>query len=112
MTLIDKRKLRDSKKIEEEMAKIYNEYIPPDVTGESKSKVRTLVLAILLGIFGVHNFYLGNNNKAMVQLILSVIGGFMTYGITTIIVAIWVIVEIILIATGRINKDADLRPIE
>lgn len=101
----------NNNKLNEDLQKIFEEYAPPDVQGETKSKFRSLVLAIFLGLFGAHNFYLGYTNKAMIQLVLSVIGGFMTNGITTVIVEIWVIVEIILIAKGRINTDADLRPI-
>jgi TM2 domain-containing membrane protein YozV len=111
LPLIHKKEKYKNTALDEDLLKIFEEYTPPDVKGESKSKVRSLVLAIFLGFVGAHNFYLGYTNKAMIQLILSVIGGFMTNGITTIIIEIWVIVEIIFIAKGRINTDADLRPI-
>ena len=45
--------------------------------GEPKSRVVTIVLAILFGIFGVHSFYLGYKRNGLVALLISavVIGG-------------------------------------
>ena len=39
----------------------------------AKSKIAVGLLAIFLGIFGVHNFYLGYTTKAIIQLVLSLV---------------------------------------
>ncbi len=78
-----------------------------------KSKLAAGLLAIFLGGFGVHNFYLGFNNKAIAQLILSVAGTVLslpTCGLSTILCGasyIWGIVEGILIFCGNIKYDSD-----
>lgn len=48
----------------------------PTQTGNigTKSKIAAGLLGIFLGIFGVHNFYLGYTSKAVLQLVLSIIG--------------------------------------
>ncbi|MFV0464955.1 MAG: TM2 domain-containing protein [Lachnospiraceae bacterium] len=80
---------------------------------EAKSKIVAGVLGILLGQFGVHNFYLGYNQKAIIQLVCTIVGyltsclffgAFIVAGI-----AIWGIVEGIMILTGNINVDASGR---
>ncbi|MDR0846238.1 MAG: TM2 domain-containing protein [Lactobacillales bacterium] len=83
------------------------------VTAEAgaKSKVAAGLLGIFLGNFGAHNFYLGNNTKAVIQLLVSIIGGVVTCGVATIAVYIWALVEAILILTSqpgtKWSKDAD-----
>lgn len=68
-----------------------------------KSKVVAGILGIILGSFGVHNFYLGYNGKAVAQLLLTVLSCFMLSGIS----ALWGFIEGILILTGNIATDAD-----
>jgi TM2 domain-containing membrane protein YozV len=58
----------------------------------------------------VHRFYLGYNPIGIAQLVLGVLG-IVTCGITTLISAVWGLVEGILILTGSINKDAAGRPL-
>lgn len=86
------------------------------IPGEAKSKLAAGLLAIFLGAFGVHNFYLGYTNKAVTQLVLTivgfvlcciVIGAFLVIGIE-----IWGIVEGIMILTGKIDKDAKGIPLK
>ena len=67
-----------------------------------KSKLVAIVLALFLGIYGVHNFYLGYNKKAIIQLLIT----FLTLGVGSIISGIWAIIDIILILRGSIDKDA------
>lgn len=67
----------------------------------SKSKIAAGVLAILLGSFGIHNFYLGYNGKAVVQLLITLLSCF----IFSFVSAIWGIIEGILILTGSIAVD-------
>ena len=72
-----------------------------------KSKIAAGLLGIFLGSFGVHNFYLGYNNKAVAQLLMTVL----SCGILSIASGIWGLVEGIQILTGSINVDADGNPL-
>lgn len=71
---------------------------------DAKSKVAAGLLAIFFGTLGIHNFYLGYNKKAVVQLLLTVIGWIVIVG--PIISGIWSIVEAIMLFTGSISVDA------
>lgn len=70
-----------------------------------KSKMVAGLLGIFVGGLGIHNFYLGNTNKAIIQIVVT----FVTCGIGSI----WGLVEGILILTGSPNysTDADGRPL-
>ena len=72
-----------------------------------KSRVAAGLLGIFLGIFGVHNFYLGYNGKAIAQLLITVLSLF----ILSIVTWIWSLVEGIQILTGTINTDAQGNPL-
>ena len=72
----------------------------------NKSKIAAGLLGVFLGVFGVHNFYLGYTSKATTQLILGTAGALLC-GIGPVISSIWGFVEGILILTGSINKDAE-----
>ncbi len=79
-------------------------------SSDAKSKIVAGLLAIFLGCFGVHNFYLGYTGKAIAQLVLTIVGMVLTclfIGVFVILaVEIWGIVEGILILTGKIDTDA------
>jgi TM2 domain-containing membrane protein YozV len=61
-------------------------YQPP------KSRVAYVLLGLFLGTLGIHNFYAGYNNKAVIQLLLSVL---LCWTIVVPVgVMVWVIVEI------------------
>jgi len=77
-------------------------------TTEAKSKVAAGILGILLGSFGIHNFYLGYNGKAIAQLLITLL----TCGFGAFITSIWGLVEGILILTGSINVDANGVPLK
>ena len=68
-----------------------------------KSKNIAGVLAIILGAFGAHNFYLGYIGKGITQLLISMLSCFTLSPISII----WGIVEGICIFTGNIDKDAE-----
>ena len=70
--------------------------------GQQKSKIAAGILAIFLGCFGVHNFYLGYTGKAIGQLLITILSCFILSPIS----AIWGLIEGILILTGSINVDA------
>lgn len=74
-----------------------------------KSKMTAGLLAIFLGAFGVHNFYLGYTTKAVIQLVIGIIGAFTCCGIA--ITGIWGLVEGIMIFTGSINVDGQGHPL-
>ncbi len=65
-----------------------------------KSKVVAILLALVLGAFGVHNWYLGNRKKALIQTIIGITG------IGLYVSWIWAILEIL---TGKLNKDSEGR---
>lgn len=64
--------------------------------GEQKSKVVAGILGILLGSLGIHNFYLGKTKIGLIQLLVSVI----SFGILAPFMAIWGLIEGILILVG------------
>lgn len=72
-----------------------------------KSRIAAGVLAILLGAFGIHNFYLGYNNRGTTQLLITIL----SCGILSWVSAIWAIIEGISILTGSINEDAFGQPL-
>ena len=67
-----------------------------------KSKITAGILGIFLGCFGVHNFYLGYNGKAIAQLLITLLSIFLLSWVS----AIWGLIEGILILIGNIKKDA------
>ena len=58
-----------------------------------KQRLIYILLAIFTGGWGIHNFYLGDNKKAIVQLILTFLI------ITAPITGIWVLIDIITVDT-------------
>lgn len=74
-----------------------------------KSRTLAGILGIIFGCFGVHNFYLGYTAKAVIQLCVSILGLVLCcVGIGVIIItgiAIWGLVEGIMILAGSINVD-------
>ena len=70
---------------------------------DAKSRLVAGLLGIFLGCFGVHNFYLGYNGKAIAQLLITVLSCFVLSGISFI----WGLIEAILILVGTINTDAN-----
>lgn len=74
---------------------------------EAKSKMAAGLLGIFLGSLGIHNFYLGNTQRAIIQLLVTLIGGTITCGLAAIAMEVWGIVEGIQILTGKIDTDAN-----
>lgn len=66
--------------------------------GEQKSKLVAGLLGVFLGAWGIHNFYLGNISRGVIQIFATIcscgIGG------------LWGFIEGILILCGKIDKDA------
>lgn len=103
----------DCKKIHSEEAKT-NDTIEVEATrvenntnntssNKPKSKIAAGLLGIFLGVFGIHNFYLGYTGKAIAQLLISIL----SFGLLSWASAIWGFIEGILILTGSIDTDAN-----
>lgn len=88
-----------------------NSPVQPSLSSAQKSKVTALILVIFVGSLGVHNFYLGHTGKGIAQLSLTVIGwitSFLLIGFVFLaIVGIWVLIELIQIATGSNGMQVD-----
>ena len=93
-----------------------NQYGQPSYYANQKSKIAAGLLGIFLGHLGIHNFYLGFTNRAITQLILSIIGYctlLIVIGyILLIITGIWGLVEGIKCLTGSIPADAKGVPLK
>ena len=72
-----------------------------------KSKVAAGLLGIFLGSFGVHNFYLGYNGKAVAQLLMTLL----SCGVLSFVSGVWSFIEGIMILAGSINVDAEGNPL-
>lgn len=71
---------------------------------EQKSKLVAGLLGIFLGAYGIHNFYLGNTKKGIIQIIVSLV----TCGVG----GLWGFIEGIMILCGKINTDANGVPLK
>lgn len=67
----------------------------------SKSRITAGLLAIFLGSFGIHSFYLGDIKKGIIHLVLSMTG------ILTMASTGWAIGEGIMLLCGKIDTDAE-----
>ena len=72
---------------------------PGAAAGAPKSRMVAGILGILLGGLGIHNFYLGYTNKAILQIVVTIF----TCGIGSI----WGLIEGILILTKNQNYLTD-----
>ena len=70
-----------------------------------KSKMAAGLLGIFLGSLGIHNFYLGYTKRALIQLLVSVLGSFLV--VPPIAMGIWGLVEGIFYLTGRQGYTTD-----
>lgn len=84
----------------------YNGMEPPEGYPQ-KSRLAAGILGILTGTLGLHNFYLGNNQRALTQILLSTLGSIVTCGISAIIVMVWGVVEGVQILEHKINMDGN-----
>lgn len=83
-------------------------YGQPVVAGPPKQWIVALLLGLFFGGFGVHNFYLGYTNRAIIQLILTIIV------IGAPVTAVWVLIELIMILmrSGSYGYDAQGQPLQ
>lgn len=85
----------------------------PVAYAQPKSLVAAALLAFFLGGLGIHNFYLGRTGRGVAQLVLTLVGWATSWLIIgwflLIPVAIWVLVEFILILCRSGSYGADSR---
>jgi len=79
---------------------------------QQKSKIAAGLFGIFLGGLGIHNFYLGNKDSGLIQILVFTIAGIFTCGIASAAMSIWGLIEGIMILTGSINKDANGVPLK
>ena len=82
-------------------------FFPPQ-----KSRLIAGLLAIFVGSLGIHNFYLGYNDRGLLQILLTTVGSVFTCGLSAGAVAIWALVEGIMLLTGNIAVDANGIPLK
>ena len=58
-----------------------------------KDHVSAGLLAIFLGMFGVHKFYLGCNNAGFIMLAVTIIGGIVSLGLAAAVIWLIAIIE-------------------
>jgi len=73
-----------------------------------KSRLVVLLFAILLGLFGAHNFYLGFTGKAVAQLLITLLSFFLL----AFIPAIWALIEGIIMFADENAVDANGIPLK
>lgn len=88
-------------------------YYPPAVP---KNRVAAGLLGIFLGGLGIHNFYLGYTQKAIIQLVVSIVGTLLSVlvlpALAVAAMGIWGFVEGIMILTGHIAVDGRGIPLQ
>ena len=67
---------------------------------QTKSRTSYVLLGVFLGGLGIHNFFAGYTNKAVAQLLITLLAGWLV--LPLVAVWIWVIVEVC-----TITKDAN-----
>lgn len=60
---------------------------------EGKNHVAAGLLAIFLGVFGIHKFYMGNYRIGFVMLAVSILGGVLSFGLAAAVIEVISIVE-------------------
>jgi TM2 domain-containing membrane protein YozV len=58
-----------------------------------------------VGSLGIHNFYLGYNDRGVIQLLLTTLGSLLIFG--PIVATVWALIEAVQILTGTITTDAN-----
>lgn len=80
------------------------QYMQGQQPTELKSKLVAGLLGIFLGGWGIHNFYLGNTSRAVIQIVVTLV----TCGMGSL----WGLIEGIMILCGKINTDANGNPLK
>ena len=67
-----------------------------------KSRSAYIILAVLFGTLGIHNFYAGHNSKGIAQLLIALLLGWLV--IPIFIIWIWVLIEIFTVKKDGANR--------
>lgn len=70
----------------------------PPAGWQPKQKMVAGILGILIGSIGIHNFYMGNSKKGIIQIVATVV--------TCGLLGIWGFIEGIMILIGNVKTDA------
>lgn len=81
--------------------------IDPPAGYPQKSRIAAGLFGMLMGTFGVHNFYLGNTQRGLIQILVATLGAPLTCGLSTVAVWVWSLVEGVQILEGKIKMDAN-----
>jgi TM2 domain-containing membrane protein YozV len=66
--------------------------VQPHYVTARKNRGIYIILGLFLGCLGAHNFYAGYHGRAVAQLLLTILTGWMIYPL--IVVLVWALVEI------------------
>lgn len=72
--------------------------VQTNAQAEPKSKLVAVLLAIFLGAWGIHDFYLGYNKYGIIKIVLTVCTGMGG--------SIWALIDFVRLLTGSIHTDA------
>ena len=78
---------------------------------KGRTKLVAALLAFLVGVLGIHRFYLGYTKIGIAMLAITVLGNFFLCGYGWVISGVWAVVDGIMILTDNL-KDADGQPLE
>ena len=71
-----------------------------------KSHIVAGLLAVFLGCFGIHKFYLGYNSTGIIMLAVTVIGSIFSLGLAGMVMGVIALIEgIIYLAMGQVSFD-------
>ena len=100
LTKVERKQLVKQVKLEVKKYKKETKDHAKDAAGGDKNQLVALLLAIFLGGLGIHRFYLGRIGTGIAQLLLLVFGFLL---VPLYILAVWVLIDIILIALGELG---------
>lgn len=87
------KKILSQEEFEQQKQALLSENLKEAGQGTAKSRLAYLLLAWFVGIFGIHNFYVGRNGVGLAQLLITLLTGI--FVIPLIIVGIWVLIEMV-----------------
>lgn len=67
-------------------------YEEPPQGYQQKSRLAAALLALTLGVFGVHQYYLGNKTRFIIMLVIALVGSFLC-GIGPLVTEIWGLID-------------------
>lgn len=71
-----------------------------NTTTQDKKFVVAILLCLFLGAYGAHRFYVGEKKTAFIMLALGLVG-FITFGLTSLVSAVWALYDLIQICLGN-----------